>query len=230
MTVVVNGIGTLTEKSLHAALKDWYAGPGDQLEVVVDGFVVDIVRSDLLIEIQTSNFSALKHKLTVLTEQHQVRLVYPVAREKWIVRLNARGRQVGRRKSPKRGRVVHVFDELVRIPTLVTRPNFSVEVLLVQAEQILCNDGKGSWRRQGWSVVDHRLLDVVEQVVMESPGDFRALLPADLPDRFTTRDLADALELQRNLARKMAYCLREMGALEVVGKRRNAIVYSSVQC
>ena len=42
-------IGTLNEKPLHAALKAWYAQPGDRLEVAVDGFVVDIVRGDLLI-------------------------------------------------------------------------------------------------------------------------------------------------------------------------------------
>ena len=49
----MNTIGTLNEKPLHAALKDWCARPGDQFEVFVDGFVVDIVRGNLLIEIQT---------------------------------------------------------------------------------------------------------------------------------------------------------------------------------
>ena len=51
-------IGTLGEKSLHSALKDWYAEPGDRLEAEVDGFHIDIVRRKILIEIQTSNFSS----------------------------------------------------------------------------------------------------------------------------------------------------------------------------
>ena len=59
-------IGLLNEKALHASLKQWYARPGDQLEVAVDGFVIDIVRDDLLIEIQTRNFSSIKSKLTNL--------------------------------------------------------------------------------------------------------------------------------------------------------------------
>ena len=57
-------ISTLNEKSLHAALKEWYARRGDRLEVSVDGFLVDIVRPrrgkrarDLLVEIQTGNFA-----------------------------------------------------------------------------------------------------------------------------------------------------------------------------
>lgn len=223
--VTGNGIGTLGEKSLHAAMKDWYAEPGDRLEVAVDGYVVDIVRGDLLIEIQTANFSAIKRKLHRLTENRQVRLVHPIAEHKWIVRQNARGKQISRRKSPKRGRVEHIFDELVRIPVLVPRENFSVEVLLMNTDQVLRDDGKGSWRRKGWSIVDYRLLEVTRSVLLESSADFRALLPANLPDAFTTRDLADVLGMRRSFAQRMAYCLREMGEIEMVGKQGNALVY-----
>ena len=51
-------IGLINEKPLHASLKQWYARPGDRFEVPVDGFVIDIVRDNLLIEIQTRNFAA----------------------------------------------------------------------------------------------------------------------------------------------------------------------------
>ena len=48
-----NGVGLLNEKPLHASLKAWYAQPGDRFEVNVDGSVIDIVRGELLVEIQT---------------------------------------------------------------------------------------------------------------------------------------------------------------------------------
>src|SRR5215831_8474070 len=100
------GIGLLNEKPLHASLKQWYARPGDRLEVPVDGFVIDIVRKDLLIEIQTRNFASINSKLTRLTRSHQVRLIYPIVQEKWIVRsASPNGDAVVRRKSPKRGRL-----------------------------------------------------------------------------------------------------------------------------
>src|SRR5688572_22026432 len=100
------GIGLLNEKPLHASLKQWYARPGDRLEVTVDGFVIDIVRDDLLIEIQTGNFASIKSKLTKLVVCHRVRLVYPIVQEKWIVRSGTRnGKGAIRRKSPKRGRM-----------------------------------------------------------------------------------------------------------------------------
>src|SRR5512144_110778 len=99
-----NGINTLNEKSLHASLKQWYASPGDQLEVRVDGYIIDLVRGDLLVEIQTGGFSPLKRKLARLVQSHPVRLVYPIAQEKWITRLPLEeGGKSQQRKSPKRG-------------------------------------------------------------------------------------------------------------------------------
>jgi hypothetical protein len=222
-----NGIGTLGETSLHAALKAWYARPGDLLEVPVDGFVVDVVRGPLLIEIQTGNFASIKGKLTTLTGCHPVRVVHPIAYEKWIVRMTADGQErLGRRKSPKRGRMVELFDELVRFPHLVQQPGFSIEVLMTQEEEIRWNDGRGSWRRRGWSIHDRRLLDVLDRTLLSSPAEYAELLPPSLPLPFTSRDLGRALGVRRRLAQRMTYCLRKMGALEVVGKRGNALLYS----
>ena len=50
----IAAIGTLNEGALHAQLKDWYRRRGDRVEQLVDGFVVDLVRSELLVEIQTA--------------------------------------------------------------------------------------------------------------------------------------------------------------------------------
>ena len=220
-------IGTLNEKPLHAALKEWYAQPDDRFEVSVDGFVVDIVRGDLLVEVQTGSFSGIKHKLAVLAARHPVRLVYPVAREKWIVKLAGDGHsQLGRRKSPKRGAVEHVFKELVSFPQLLSAPNFSLDVLLIQEEEVRRYDGKRGWRRGGWVTHERRLLEVVGHRLFETPADMRALLPTALAEPFTTAELAAAIVKPRWLAQKMAYCLREMGAIAPVGKRGNAILYA----
>jgi hypothetical protein len=220
-------IGTLNEKPLHAALKEWYAQPGDRLEVPVDGFVVDIVRGDLLVEIQTANFSSIKRKIMALAKNHPMRLVYPVAREKWIVRLarDGSGDVLGRRKSPKRGAFEHVFAELVSFPKLVADASFSLEVLLVQEEEVRRYDGQRAWRRRGWVTQERRLLDAVDRRLFETPADLLALVPRDLAEPWTTSDLAAAINQPRWLARKMAYCLRKMGGIEPVGKQGNAILY-----
>ncbi len=216
----------MVEKSLHEAVKRWYARSGDSLETVVEGYVVDVVRGDLLVEVQTGNFSALKEKLGDLTRSHRVRLVHPVPSTKWIVRLSQNGEELSRRRSPKKGRVEEVFYELVYLPEIVAEPNLSLEVLLVEAEEVLIDDGRGSWRRRWWSVHDRRLLRVVERTVFHEPQDFLELLPEGLPERFTVKDLAERKHLRSNLAQKMAYCLRKMGATEVVGRRGRALLYS----
>ena len=221
-------IGTLGERSLHSSLKDWYAQPGDQLETEVDGLHIDIIRNNLLIEIQTTNFSSLRRKLNTLIEKHQARLVFPIAQEKWIVRLAADGvTQIGRRKSPKKGNLFHIFEELVSIPNLIKNRNFSLEVLLIQEEEVRCDDGTGSWRRKGLRIVDHRLIEVMSRHIYKEPSDFLALISSDLTVPFSTKELGEGIGQPRWIAQKMAYCLRNMGVIEIVGKNGNSLLYSA---
>jgi hypothetical protein len=223
---VSDHIGSLNEKPLHASLKEWYARPADRFEVSVDGYVIDIVRDDLLIEIQTRNFTAIKRKLVGLTAHHRVQLMYPIAQEKWIIKLAKDGEgQDSRRKSPKRGKLHQVFEELVSFPKLLSNPNFSLLVLLVHEEEVRRHDARRGWRRKGWVTQERRLLDVVDQRLFETPEDMSALIPSELAEPFTTSDLAVAIGRPRWLAQKMAYCLREMDAIAHVGKRGNAILY-----
>lgn len=220
-------IGLLNEKPLHAALKQWYAQPGDVLETSVDGFVIDILRGDLLIEIQTANFSAVKEKLLTLVAVHPVRLVYPIPHEKWIIKLAPEGEgKAQRRKSPKRGGAEEVFNELVSFPELLTERHFSLEVLLIREEEVRRYDRRRRWRRRGWVTQERRLLGVVSQQRFETPGDVWAMMPGDLPQTFTTSDLADAMRKPRRLAQKAAYCLRKMGAITPVGNRGRSVVYA----
>jgi len=219
-------ITTLNEGPLHASLKHWYAEPDDRLEVPVDGFLVDIVRGELLIEIQTANVSAIRGKLRQLSATHRVRLVYPIAREKWIVRLPQEGEEpLGRRKSPRRGAVEDIFGELVSLPRLMARPGFSLEVVLIREEEVRRYDPDRAWRRRHWVTEERRLLDVLETRLFGAPSDLCALMPETLGEPFTTADLAEALERPRWQAQQMTYCLREMGAVEQVGRERRGILY-----
>jgi hypothetical protein len=223
---MVEGIGTLNEKPLHAALKAHYMQPGDQTEVKMDGFVIDIVRGDWLLEIQTRNVGKLKRKLAALAKTHQVRLIVPIAVEKWIVRVGIDGQSVeGRRKSPRRGTVEHLFVELVGIPHLMALPNFSVAAVLIREEEVRRQGLARNWRRRGWGTVERRLLAVVEERVFETSGDLAALLPRTLPDAFTAAQLAAALGQPSWLAHKMIYCLKVMGEIIPAGKVGRALIY-----
>lgn len=222
----MSGIGLLNEGSLHSSLKEWYSTPDDILEVPVDGYVVDIVRGSLLVEIQTAGFHAIRTKLRKLLASHEVLLVHPIPLEKWIIKLPRDGESTpARRKSPKRGRVEDLFMEMVSIPRLFMDPNLSVEVLLTREEEVRSFHGRKGWRRNGWVVDERRLLEVVGRRTFREPRDWLELLPDGLGE-FTTGDLAREMGIRRNLAQKFTYCMRRSDLLKNEGKRGRSNLYS----
>ncbi|MHA1658335.1 MAG: hypothetical protein ACTSUT_04325 [Promethearchaeota archaeon] len=234
MTEVINKpknlIGTLNESSLHRELKEIYRNPGDELEVKVGKYHVDIVRENLLIEIQVKNFSAIRSKLENLLQNHKVLLVHPIIRDKWILSLDIKSNQVIRRNlSPKHCSFENIFEELLRIPHLISHPNLIIELVLIQAEEIRINDGKGSWRRRGWSIQDLKLVNILEYKVYSNSKQFFKLIPEDLNVPFTNKKLASYLKKNVKLARMMTYSLRKMGLIEVIGKKERSLLFNFVK-
>ena len=218
-------IGTLNEKPLHASLKAWISEPGDEFEVRVGRFVADIVRGSLLIEIQTGSTFPLKRKLQTLLKHHPVRLVIPIAQQKTITTIDEEGTIIHSRRSPKRGAVFDVFDELISLRELLGDANLSIEVVLIHVEEIRrpCTTRRRRWK--DWEVHERQLTEVFDHVSFHHPGDFLAAIPATLEEPFTTADLAKAIDRPRRVAQKIAYCLREMGTLVVVDRKRDGIRY-----
>ncbi len=220
----MTAIGSLNESPLHAALKEWYRQPGDLVEAPLGGFVADLLRGDQLIEIQTRSLTSLGKKLDHLLDHHRIRVVHPIAAETWILKLDEQGQSVSRRKSPKRGIAADVCSELVAFPSLLSHPNFVLDVALVQAEEVRRPD-RSVRRRKGWRLQERRLIGVLDTIELGEPEDLLGLLPVGLPERFDTADLAKGLGRRRHLAQQVAYCLRESGVLEVEGRGRGGIVY-----
>jgi len=221
-------IGTLREGALHADLRAWYRTRGDRVEVPVDGFVVDLVRDGELVEFQTGSFAPLRRKLPALLTRHHVHLVVPIAVHRFILRMADSGEVSSERRSPKRGRIEDVFGPLVSIPDLLAHPRFSLEVVLVEIDEIRVFRPGRAFRRRGWVVHARALRSVLSSRRFESVGDAAALLPASLPETFGTPELATAAGVPRRLAQQMLFCLNAMGAAERVGKSGNAVLYRRV--
>jgi len=225
--LLMTTIGLLNEQPLHAALKRWYVRPGDVLEAVLDGYIVDLLRGNHVIEIQTGSFASIRRKMRTLSRHYRVTLVYPVAYERWILKLPATAHeQPVRRKSPRRQRLDQLFQELVSFPDLLRCPNFSIEIVRIQAEEVQRYDRRHRRRRGGWVIVERRLLGVLERHVIATPADLWSLISWELPEPFQTLHLARVLNRPRWFAQKVAYCLRESGASTAIGKVGNALVYS----
>ncbi|UCH71030.1 MAG: hypothetical protein JSV29_03390, partial [Candidatus Bathyarchaeota archaeon] len=204
---------------------NWYSLPGDMFEVKVDNFIIDIVREALLIEIQTKNFFGIKKKLIKLLENHEVRLVYPIPQLKWIVHVTESGERIRRRIAPRKGNLGDLFYELIRTPNLIKKDNFSLEVLMIDEEEVRCNDGKGSWRRRGVSIKDRRLMNVNNKILFKNENDFLRFLPEYPIKPFTNRKFTELSGVSISLARKITYCLRKMGAITASGKRGKELIF-----
>jgi hypothetical protein len=225
-----SGIGELNEYSIHSELKSFYGGKGARYEGFVDGYIVDVVREGLLIEIQTANFSQIKEKLTGLLKAHRVTLVYPLPVEKHILVYDEHMQNLlYRRRSPKRGTPYHIFEEVIYILPLLLESDFTLEVLFTREEEIRCKDGLGSWRRRGISIHDRRLIEIVGTRVFSGREDYRALLPESLPNLFTNRDLSNIIGLPPRKVGRMTYCMTHLGILRVAGKKGNAKVFTVVR-
>jgi hypothetical protein len=215
----------MNEYSLHSEIKTAYSLPGDQFEAKLGNYIVDILRGDLVIEVQTKNFSAIREKLQMLTAQHRVRLVYPLAESKWITRVSKDNSVLKKRRSPRRGRLTDVFRELVRIPKMIGEENFSLEVLFIDEEEVRCADGRGSWRRRGVSVRDRRLLRVNGRVLFQNKADYLRLLPDSLSAVFTNKELEKSAKIPIRTAQQITYCLRKSGIIRIIQKKGRKLVF-----
>lgn len=212
------------ESSLHRALKEHYAGAGDR-EVPLEGFRIDAVDPQgWLVEVQSGSLGPLRHKLKRLLPAYRVRLIKPVALERRLVRRARRdGPDLSSRRSPKRGGLVDVFDDLVGLATIFPDANLRIDVLAVSIEEIRVPRRRSPY----YDVVDRRLIAIEQARPLEHARDLWSLLPGDCQGRtpFTTHDLARRLDRPLAMAQRVAYCLRRSGAALALSKQGNSRVY-----
>ena len=194
----------------------------------MDRFVIDLVRADgELVEVQTGGFAALGPKLDALLDAHRIRLVYPVAAERRIVRVDAHGQVVSTRRSPRQGSALEIFERLVSFPALVTHPHLTLEVLLLREDHVRAPAPVRARRpRRTSDPGERRLVDVIQRIVITGPADLVGLLPPLPPEPFTTRELGVMVGCRLLLAQRIVYCLRGMGVLGPAGRRGRAPLYA----
>lgn len=159
-------------------------------------------------------------KLDRLLAEYRILLVHPVATATYLHKPRSKPR-----RSPIRGGLHSVLDELVSIPTLLDHPNLTLDVLLVTVDKYQRHDPSARRGRGGWRTVDKRLRSVEDRHRLSSTEDLVALLPAGLPPHFTTADMAATGEMSRDAAQKLAYCLKALDRIEVIERSRAGYVY-----
>lgn len=221
------------ETSLHRDLKALYAGEDAQIEVTLGGYRIDVVSGDQLVEIQHGSLAAIRDKVRSLLADHRVLVVKPIVTQKRLIKRSARGGRItGRRMSPKRGRLLDLFDDLVYFTRVFPHERLVLDVPLVEVEEWRYpgHGRRRRWRASDHEVEDQKLIAVQEVHRLQTAADLGRLIrcPRPLPKPFHTGHLAAALGIQRWFAQRIAYCLRKIGTVEEVGKRGNARMYQFV--
>ncbi len=226
-------IGTLSEKSLHAAIKLYFEPHQDCQEIKIGDFVADIVGEDGIIEIQTRAFSKMKRKLSQFLAVSPVTVVHPIIVNKSVVCIDEKtGEITSKRKSPKHGDIYSIFDELWGIKEYLTNENLSVCLMMIDAEEIRLYGGEvpkyGKKRQRspkGYFKSDRLPTKLHDEIYIRSLYDYRIFIPKNLPEKFTVKDFSSAAGISYFSAGQAAHLLSDIGVLERVGKIGNAYLY-----
>ena len=214
------GIGTLGEKTLHLALKYYFAPNPETHEVPVGGFIADALTVDGVTEIQTRGLARLKPKLDAFLPLYPVTVVHPVAEEKVLFRVDENGELLSKRKSPKHESIFTAMREIYTLRSYLQEPRFRLVVCGVSLhEYVLMKNG----RKRGKLDRDPQAL--LHLWVLESPADFAALLPKELPDELTVKSLAPLLNASEENTRIYLNLLGRLGAVQAVGRDKNGKIW-----
>lgn len=216
------------ETTLHRQLKALYAGDQGRQEARVDGFRIDAVGDGRLIEVQHGSLSAIRRKVARLLEEHDVLVVKPIVLSRLLVKRRRKNGPVQhRRRSPKRGRALDLFHELIYFTRVFPHPRLTLEAPLIDIEEWRYpgHGRRRRWRASDYRIEDQRLVAVHETLRLRDAADLRRLAPAPLPTPFHTAHLAEALDVPRWFAQRVAYCFRETGAARPTGKQGNTLLY-----
>lgn len=220
------GIGTLSEKTLHAILKNFYEPDEDRHEIPIDRFVADIYTGEEIIEIQTGQFNRMREKLKCFLAEYPVTIVYPVAHQKWLHWIDEETGEVSAgRKSPKKGSEYAAFVELYRIKMFLNDPNLKIKIVLLDMDEYKILNGWGKQKKNNASKYDRIPNRFVEEICIERKEDYLQFLPMSLPEQFTVKEYAKTVKCNEKLAGVVLNILNYMEVVERVGKRGNAFLY-----
>ncbi|WP_294478571.1 hypothetical protein [uncultured Ruminococcus sp.] len=211
------GIGTLSEKTVHAVLKEYYGGGEENKEIPLGGFVADVVSEDGVIEIQTRALYRLDRKLEALLPLCRVTVVYPIEARKYLLDIDPdSGELISKRLSPKRLKIWHGIAELYGIRKFLGNENLTVRfpVLTVEETRI-----RAAEKKRRADKIDKLPADMTEEVVIRRKEDIAALLPEELPDGFTSAEFAKLCRINADTAGKCIRVLSVMGIITEYGKQ-----------
>ncbi len=223
------GIGTLSEKTVHAILKNYYEPDEDRQEIPIENYVADIYADGEIIEIQTRQFNKLRDKLNAFLPLYPVTIVYPIPREKWLIWIDEESGELSKkRKSPAKGNPYVAFAELYKIKMFLKNPNLRLKLVFLDIEEYRLLNGWSKDKKKGSTRYDRIPTQLVQEIDVSCLQDYMQFVPYELEEGFTTKEFAKAARISTTLAQVVLNILYHVGTVERVGKRGNSYLYCVV--
>ena len=220
------GIGTLSEKTVHAILKNYYEPDEDKQEIPIENYVADIYADGEIIEIQTGQLNKLRGKLTAFLPLYPVTVVYPIPREKWLIWIDEEsGELSNKRKSPVKGNSYLAFPELYNIKMFLKDPNLRLRLVLLDIEEYRLLNGWSKDKKRGSSRFDRIPVTLAEEIEIDCLKDYMQFVPYELEGSFTSKEFAKTAHISVSLAQTVLNILYHVGTVTRVGKEGRQYLY-----
>jgi hypothetical protein len=188
-------------------------------EQKIGPFVSDVFNGERITEIQTRQFNTMRSKLDAFLPVVPVTIVYPMASRKWLVWLNPlTGEATRRRLSPKKANPLEVVNELYKISAMIDHPNLSITIVLLELEEQRWLSGWSDDKKKGSRRHERMPIRLEGFVELRKPEDYVNLLPADLPETFTSALLAKHAKVSVRTAQTALRILERLNQISSVGK------------
>ena len=223
-TVTGEGIGTLSEKSLHKILK-LYIEPDTACHEIRHecGSIVDIMNSDGIYEIQTRSYEKLLPKLSRILPTERVTVVCPLAAEKSVRWINKASGEISEgRKSPKREGIYDAFKMLFGIRAIMPHENLTVRLVYLKVEEYKYLSGRGKDGKRGASRMERIPTSIIAEEELCTLSDYVQRVPDTLPIEFTAAEFSSAIRRSSRYSFYALKMLESAGAIREVGKRGRA--------
>ncbi len=232
------GIGTLSEKQMHAAIKRFICPDGSCHEIPLDTgeragetdecgkkikrrkFVADILKNGNVYEIQTGALPPLTEKIKWILENtnHNVTVIHPIAETKWVNVLNKQNDIEKRYRSPLKGKLNDIAPELYAIKDFVNSPRFSLVILFMEAEQYIKAAAKKGRSRPRYKKYELIPVNLLRAHVFRNLDDYKIFIPDSIDGEFTVKTFSSLSKIRGRDAYVAVYSLCDLGLIEECGK------------
>ncbi len=216
------GIGMQKEKTVHAILKNTFDPESSHQEIPLGKYIADVFDGERVTEIQSANFGALRGKLSAFLKDYKVTVVYPLPYQKKVIWIDPETGELSTPHKGPKGSVFQAFKELYRIRPLLTHPNLTVDVMMLEVEEYRVRDGWSADGKRGSHRYDRIPLAIYDEYILQNAKDYAALLPETLPEVFTSADLKRCAGSSRKNISWSAVLLMmtEQGAVERLPEKK----------